>query len=103
MNRAEISDLEDHLVRKIGADIGDVLQLVDDPRQQAMILSVTMTVIFDAAVNMIREAYEADTGGKANINGIMHLLLKECVDHTKARARRETRASKPRKPAARSS
>ena len=101
--RAEIMDLEEHLVRKIGVAIGDVLQLVDDPKQQTIILGTAVTVIFDAAVNMIQEAYEADTGGEANVEAIMYMLLKECVERAKARARHETSADIPRTPAARSS
>ena len=103
MSDTEINDLENHLSRKISVAVADVMQLMDDPRDQAKVLSTAVVIMFMAAVDLIGDLYENDTGKKANPAGILYMLAKECVERTKAQRQHEIRASKPRKRPARSS
>ena len=103
MSETVLNDLEKHLLRKLADVVGDVMQLVDEPTDQAKILVFTLVTLFTSTVDLVGEMYEADTGKKADPRGIMLMLAKECVERTKAQLPRETRASKPRKRTARSS
>ena len=90
-------DLETHLAKKVASAIGDVMQLVDDPLAKAKITAAGASIMFDAAVDYIRLAYEEDTGEKAEVEGVMRSLAKICLDQCRKSA------SKPQKPPARSS
>ena len=103
MSNTELNDLEQHLLRKLADAVGDVMQLVDAPTDQAKILVFTLVTLFASTVDLVGEMYEADTGKKADPRGITLMLAKECVSQTKRAHPRETRASKPRKRPARSS
>ena len=83
MNMTELSDLERHLAQKIAAVIGDVLQLVDEPDQRAMVMAAAVAVTFRVSVEVIRDMYEEDTGKKASVESIVLMLAKECVKFAK--------------------
>ena len=83
MNMTELSDLERHLAQKIATIIGDVLQLVDEPTQRAMVMAAAVAVTFRASAEVIRDMYEEDTGKKASVESIILMLAKECVKFAK--------------------
>ena len=103
MRNSEMDDLEQHLLSKLAYAVGDVMQLVDAPTDQAKILVSTVTILFMSTVDLVGEMYEADTGKKADPRGVTLMLAKECVSRTRQAHPHETRASKPRKRTARSS
>ena len=99
----ELRDLEKYLISKIDAVVADVLQLVDDPIDRSAIVTCAAAVIFRSAVKFIRLSYEGHTGGEAEPKQVAALLGRHCIADAMTQHPRETRASKPRKPAARSS
>ena len=83
MTDREVIDLHKHLAHRIGTVVADVMQLIDEPRQQAEVLIMATAVILNGTTSALVEMYEEDTGNTTSHKAMLVHLLKVCLTSAK--------------------
>jgi len=83
MTDSEVIDLHRHLAHRIGTVVADVMQLIDEPRQQAEVLIMATAVILNGTTTALVEMYEEDTGQTTTRKDMLTLLVKTCLTSVK--------------------
>jgi len=79
----EVIDLSNHLSRRIAVAVADVMQLIDEPRQQAEVLIMATAVVLNGTTAALVEMYEEDTGNTTSHKAMLVHLLKVCLTSAK--------------------
>jgi len=83
MTDKEVIDLHRHLAHRIGTAVADVMQLIDEPQQQAEVLIMATAVILNGTTTALMEMYEESTGNTTTHKDMLIQLLKVCLTSAK--------------------
>jgi hypothetical protein len=78
LSRETLDDLTRHLCDRVSTALTDTLQLVDHPRQRAVLAKGFAAAAVMVAAQITRDAYLADTGKQLSHKAVTLWLLRFC-------------------------